>query len=281
MRANGNAAETVDDTIRRLKRLAKQCDINNPYEVKEKLAELKWKNSTKATMTSHFTNYFKFIGKEWKPPKYKAEERLPFIPTEQEIDQLIASMTRKYAVYLQILKETGIRTSELMLLKWTDIDTQKKTINITPTKGSNPRILPISNKLLDMLNQLQRKTERIVWVTKKSLRSAYTRARTRATKKLQNPRLQKITLHTFRHWKGTMEYHKTRDILHVKRVLGHKTIECTLIYINIEQALFLRETDEWTHTVVHTIDEETKAIDAGFELVRAINQTTAIYRKRK
>jgi hypothetical protein len=33
--------------------------------------------------------------------------------------------------------------------------------------------------------------------------------------------------------------------------------------------------------VTHSIEEETKAIDAGFQLVRAINETTAIYKKRK
>jgi len=51
--------------------------------------------------------------------------------------------------------------------------------------------------------------------------------------------------------------------------------------INIEQALFLQETDEWTTMVTHDINEETKAINAGFQLVRAINETTAIYKKRK
>jgi integrase len=281
LKANGKAPETVTNTITRLKRFAKQCDITNPYEVKEKLAELKWKNNTKNTMIIHFTQYFKFLGKQWTPPKYKNEETLPFIPTEQEIDQLIASMTRKYATYLQILKETGIRTSELMLLKWIDIDTQRKTVNITPTKGSNPRILPISDKLLAMLNQLEKKSEKIVWVTKKSLRSAYNRARARTAKKLSNPRLQKITLHTFRHWKGTMEYHKTKDFLHVKRILGHKAIECTLIYINIEQALFLQDTDEWICKVAHNEAEAIKLIEANFTYVNNLGDQCALYRKRK
>jgi hypothetical protein len=54
-----------------------------------------------------------------------------------------------------------------------------------------------------------------------------------------------------------------------------------MIYINIEQALFLQETDEWTTIVTHNIKEETKAINAGFQLVRAVNETTAIYKKRK
>jgi integrase len=49
--------------------------------------------------------------------------------------------------------------------------------------------------------------------------------RKRIAKKLNNPRLMKIMLHTFRHWKATMEYPKTKDIIHVKEILGHKNIE--------------------------------------------------------
>jgi len=36
-----------------------------------------------------------------------------------------------------------------------------------------------------------------------------------------------IHFHTFRHWKATMEYHKTKAILHVMKVLGHKNINNT------------------------------------------------------
>ena len=91
----------------------------------------------------------------------------------------------------------------------------------------------------------------------------------------------RITLHTFRHWKGTMEYHKTKDIIHVQRILGHRCIQSTMVYINIESALWLNTQDEWTHKVCNSLEEEGKLINAGFELVRAVNETTTIYRKRK
>ncbi|OLB71480.1 hypothetical protein AUI06_03740 [archaeon 13_2_20CM_2_52_21] len=43
----------------------------------------------------------------FSPPRYQRVERLPFIPQENEIDQLIAGTSRKCSVYLQVLKETG------------------------------------------------------------------------------------------------------------------------------------------------------------------------------
>lgn len=66
-----------------------------------------------------------------------------------------------------------------------------------------------------------------------------------------------------------------------KKILGHKTTRCTEIYINLDGALFLTKTDEWTSKVSHNIEEETELINSGFQLVRSINETTAIYKKRK
>ena len=281
LKLKGLQKETLIAMKRRLYTLSKQCDINNPYEVLELIANAKWKNSTKNLIARYYDHYAKSIGKNWSKPKYAQEERFPYIPTEQEIDQLIAVSPTKYATALLTLKETGIRTDELMKLQWTDINTERKTINITPSKRSNPRILPISDKLIALLNKMPRTQQKIFTMSKHSIQYSYYRIRKRISTKLSNPNLMKITLHTFRHWKATMEYHKTKDVIHVKQILGHKTINCTMLYINIEQALFLQETDEWTTIVTHDINEEIKAINAGFQLVRTINETTAIYKKRK
>ena len=79
-----------------------------------------------------------------------------------------------------------------------------------------------------------------------------------------------------------MEYHKTRDILHVKYILGHKDIKSTMVYINLEQAIFQTETDEWTCKIAHNESEEIKLIEANFTFVNKIeNPYTAFYKKRK
>ncbi len=82
-----------------------------------------------------------------------------------------------------------------------------------------------------------------------------------------------------------MEYHKTKDIMHVKYVLGHKTINCTLIYINIEETIFMQTTtDDWTVKVAHNEEEEIKLIEANFVFVNKREQGeyyTAFYKKRK
>jgi integrase len=51
---------------------------------------------------------------------------------------------------------TLIRCGEACKLKWTDIDIENTSVRVTPEKGSNPRILRTSNKLMNMLNTLPR-----------------------------------------------------------------------------------------------------------------------------
>jgi len=277
---NGRTQSTIETTVARLKRLADLCNIYEPEQVKAVLANLTWKNNTKDTAVTIYNGFLKFIGKTWNKPKYKRDTKLPFIPTEQEIDALISGASPKTATLLQMLKETGARIGEVDTAKWTDIDLQRQTINIKPEKHSNPRILPISKKLIAMLNN-QPKTNQDIFQTKKhGMRRTYEGLRKRMAAKLNNPRLKKITFHTFRHWKGTMEYHKTKDIIHVMRLLGHKSIRNTMTYIHIEASIYLSGNDEWTSRTASNIKEDQELIDAGFTYVTE-REGLKIYRKRK
>ncbi|MFW6109078.1 MAG: hypothetical protein ACOC6N_01380 [archaeon] len=47
---------------------------------------------------------------------------------------------------MQTLKETAIRAGEALKLKWRDIDLERKTLQVTPEKGSNPRIFKTSKQ---------------------------------------------------------------------------------------------------------------------------------------
>ena len=77
-----------------------------------------------------------------------------------------------------------------------------------------------------------------------------------------------------------MEYHKTKDILHVKEMLGHKSIQNTLIYVNIEHALFQNQTDEFHVKTAKTVEEAISLAEVGFEYVTEI-EVVKIFRKRK
>jgi integrase len=280
MKKNGRADETVETAISRLKHLNKLCNITEPEQVKAVLATSDWMNSTKHNVALIYTGYIKYLGKKWTPPKYTKETPLPFIPTEMEIDSLISASKQKTATLLQFLKETASRIGEATQLEWTQLDLERKIVYIKAEKGSNSRNLPISTKLIAMLNNIPKINNKVFQYNRHALTNTLWELRRRTAKKLNNPRLNKIHFHTFRHWKATMEYHATKDIIHVQHMLGHRSIENTMIYINLDQALFLEQNNEWTVKVSHNIQESTQLLESGFEYVTD-QEGLKLYRKRK
>jgi integrase len=101
-------------------------------------------------------------------------------------------------------------------------------------------------------------------------------ARKKAAIKLGNPRLMRISLRTLRHFKATMEYQKTRDILHVMSILGHRSIKNTLVYTHLVNF----ESDEYVCKVAKSVNDAKCLIENGFEYVTDI-EGMKLFRKRK
>ena len=163
MQKEGYAESTISRRVRLLGTLAnKGANLKDPESVKETIAkQQKWNLKTKEIAVETYDCLMKMQGLAWSKPKYKAVRKLPFIPTEAEINDLIAGSNKKTSVFLQLLKETGMRCGEAFMLKWTDFDFENRTVNITPEKGSEPRQLRISPQLISMLNSLPRKRRNI------------------------------------------------------------------------------------------------------------------------
>ena len=106
-----------------------------------------------------------------------------------------------------------------------------------------------------MLNVLPKKYSEKIFSSLSSLSSNYHGTRKHLIHKLQNPRLKKITLHTFRHWKATMYYHQTKEVLKVQKLLGHRSINSTMIYVHLENALFENTSDEYITKIAETAKE--------------------------
>jgi len=169
---------------------------------------------------------------------------------------------------------------EAQRLRWVDIDVHRKTVYIQAEKDSNSRVLPISEQLLAMLNRMKKMNDNVFQAHKHGLGVTFTSLRNRTAIKLNNPRLKAIHLHTFRHWKATTEYHKTKDIVHVKEMLGHKSILSTMVYIHIEASLYHTGNDDYQCKIAKTIEEATNLIENGFEYITEIDGMR-LFRKRK
>jgi len=280
MKKQGYAKSTIEGRVKLLKRLVRLgADLYNPESVKEVIAKQEsWSEGRKELAVEAYSCFLLMLGGKWDPPRYRRIRKLPFIPTETEIDQFIAgcSSTKRLMAFLQLLKETGMRCGEACRLKWIDIDFQGNIVRVTPEKHSNARALKISNTLISMLKALPKDSERVFSVTYDAIRKSFDRQRKRLAKKLQNPRLLQIHFHTFRHWKATMEYAKTKDILHVMKLLGHRSINNTLIYTQLIEF----KDDEYIAKVAHSEKETCQLIEAGYEYVCDYNGNK-IFRKRK
>ncbi len=276
----GLAESTITQRVIRLKQLTKKgANLMDPDSVLTVLATNNWTDNNKKVFITTYKSFAKTFNIVWEPPKVRVQRRLPFIPTEEELDQLIAGCGKKTATFLQVLKDTGARTAEAIKLKWIDIDQKTCTIRINnPVKGSLPRIIKVPPKTIAMINKLPKTSEFIFATSANSIRRNFYKQRLRISVKLQNPRLKQIHLHTFRHWKATMEYHRTKDIKWVQKLLGHKKLENTDLYTQ----LINFESDEWHVATAKNLEEEKKLIEAGFEFVRySEKDEVAIYRKRK
>jgi hypothetical protein len=76
-----------------------------------------------------------------------------------------------------------------------------------------------------------------------------------------------------------MLYHKTKDTYFVMQTLGHKNIKNTLLYIQLEEALFQGEQD-YISKVAKTENEICRLVEAGFEYVTDFDESK-IFRKPK
>lgn len=77
-----------------------------------------------------------------------------------------------------------------------------------------------------------------------------------------------------------MLYHKTRDPLYVMQFLGHKKLDTTLLYIQIEQALYQEPADDFTVKVASTAQEIKALLEVGFEYI-CQRENLVFLRKRK
>ena len=148
-------------------------------------------------------------------------------------------------------------------MEWKDIDPGTRIIRVKPEKRSNPRAPRISEKLMAMINALQKNSSRVFGsYTLSGFAASYYQQRKRIALKLQNPRINQITFKTFRHWKATMEYHRTKDILYVMKLLGHKNIKNTLIYT---QLLPFQEDQKFLSRVATNTKEACELIEDGWK----------------
>jgi integrase len=97
-----------------------------------------------------------------------------------------------------------MRIGEPTRLQFKDFDFEKKTVRVMPEKGSRPRELALSERLVAMVQQLFAKKQS--FPTPAAARHYLENTRRILAETNNNPRFLQIHLHSFRHFRATMLY---------------------------------------------------------------------------
>jgi len=274
---------TIATRIKLLTYLSEKHEVNllDPEAVKTAIAKNeKWSNGYKQNFVSAYDSFAEMLKIQWQPPFYENKEKLPFVPTEKEVDALISGCSRKISTCLLTLKETGFRIGELWLCKWTDLDEENSTLKCVAEKHGNPRQTKISSRLMSMLQVLPKTNDYIFGKGNlNAFRWKYDRQKSALAKKLQNPRLKQIKFHTFRHFFASKIYAQTRNILLTKEQLGHRNINSTLVYTHLVP--FNDDAENFNHATAKDDKEAGELIDQAWQFVCTTPQGIMLFRKAK
>lgn len=283
LKKQGKSEATIKIYTQYVERLNKAgANIFDPESVKLVIANHFTDRNTKRLATCAYDAFVKFVGKIWDKPNYRREDKPVFIPTDQELQLAVNCGQRESIAFSMLVYETGARYNEAERLEWTDIDAERCKVTIKASKNGKSRTITVTRQLIDALLKLPRLGETVFpprsWRTRGIL---FRRRMKRLARVHNNPRFLKIHYHTFRHCKALREYHKTRSMLHVKKVLGHKSILTTQRYVELYTEIYgdiLPE--DYVCETASTVDEAKKLVEAGFDYVSEIDGIQ-LYRKVK
>ncbi len=175
----------------------------------------------------------------------KLEKKLPSYLSQNEINKLLDKIGSDEMSFIdkaiiELFYSTGIRLSELINLKFSDINFSNRTIKVLG-KGSKQRIVPFGSKAETAINNYLhiRKIINIndldlLFVSKKGKRFTPVQVRRMVNKNLATVTdNKKKSPHVLRHSFATHLLDKGADIRAVKDLLGHENLSTTQIYTHV------------------------------------------------
>lgn len=171
------------------------------------------------------------------PPR-KSEKRLPEILSAEEVGSLFAAANNlKHRVLLETTYSAGLRVSELVHLKVSDIDSSRMMIRVEQGKGNKDRYTILSPRLLQELRDYWRKHHPASWLFP-SRNPALPLDRSSASKVFDAAKekagIHKAGgIHSLRHAFATHLLEAGVDVRTIQVLLGHRSIFSTMRYMQV------------------------------------------------
>ncbi len=218
---------------------------------------------TQARMISGIRAFFRFLSIEGEikdNPATLLESpklglKLPQVLSLEEIDRIIDSIDlskpegHRNRAIIETLYSCGLRVSELINLRMTDIHRKEGYIMVTG-KGNKQRLVPVGTKALKEIDHYLEKRRHLPQTADQNVlflnRNGYQLTRVMVftiIKRLATTAgiKKKISPHTFRHSFATHLVERGADLRAVQEMLGHESITTTEIYTHLDRG-YLRET---------------------------------------
>ena len=128
---------------------------------------------TSISQQNQIINSIRFLYKEVLNKKYdkvsfkrpRTEKKLPKVIDGDYIKSQLSKINNlKHRTILTLTYSVGLRVSEVVDLKIEDIDSKRMLINIKNAKGRKDRIVPLSQKVLDLLREYWKEFKPIVYL---------------------------------------------------------------------------------------------------------------------
>ena len=170
--------------------------------------------------------------------------RLPVVLSPDEVGRPLTSATNiKHKAVLSLAYATGLRASEVVSLKLTDIDRDRMVIRVEQGKGKKDRYVILSLILLEILREWWRVARKKGWMSPSQpwLFPGYRGQHTSARQLHRIVRLaagragitKRVGVHTLRHSFATHLLEQKTDIRVIQALLGHKKLDTTALYTRV------------------------------------------------
>ena len=187
--------------------------------------------------------YYRLLGMNKQAialPSLRRDTKLPVILNRSELKELFNAPTLlKQRIVLTLVYSAGLRGQEVINLKISDIDFERKTIHIRQSKYKKDRIVPLSDYMADGLRKYLGAENRHMWLFNGKEPDGRYSVRGLAwvfRENLKKTSIKKeVNLHSLRHTYATHLLEEGVDIVTLKNLLGHAEITTTMIYLHIAQ----------------------------------------------
>lgn len=181
------------------------------------------------------------LHKNWSIPHipYSRKERvLPVVLSLEEVGQLLQSINSlKYQAVLTTAYSAGLRLSEVISLRVSDIDSGRMLIRVRQGKGRKDRYVMLSPVLLKLLRRYWRAARPSDYLfpgQKKEQHLAASSVQKACRRAAEDSGLQKhVSVHTLRHCFATHLLEAGADIRQIQLLMGHTTPRTTEIYTHV------------------------------------------------